>query len=121
EARGQALAVADEALLLAEKTGERMSEASLRRIRAEILFGLGRAGDGRCELERALQLARQQNAKLEELRIAAAMTHHAASAGEANMAGQVLRGIYATFDEGHALPDLRAARGQLEYLGLLRS
>jgi tetratricopeptide (TPR) repeat protein len=118
EAPGQALAVADEAILLAEKTGERMSEAGLRRIRAEILFELGRAGDGRCELEKALELARRQNARLEELRIAAAMTRRAAGTEESDPAGQVLWRIYAAFDEGHSLPDLLAARDELEKLGL---
>jgi tetratricopeptide (TPR) repeat protein len=118
ESRGQALAVADEAVLLAEKTGERMSEAGLRRIRAEILFELGRAGDGQRELEKALQVARKQSARLEALRIATAMARHAAGAGEADSAGRVLRGIYAAFDEGHSLPDLSAARDQLEKLGL---
>jgi tetratricopeptide (TPR) repeat protein len=120
EARGQALAVADEAVLLAERTGERMSEAGLRRIRAEILFELGRAGDGQRELERALRLSQRQHARLEELRIATAMSRHAASVEEADRAGRVLRGIYAVFDEGHSLPDLCAARDQLERLGLPR-
>jgi tetratricopeptide (TPR) repeat protein len=118
EARGQALAVADEAVLLAERTGERMSEASLRRIRAEIFFELGHSADGQRELERALRLAQQQNARIEELRIATAMSRHAANAGEADKAGQALRRIYGAFDEGHNLPDLRAARDQLERLGL---
>jgi tetratricopeptide (TPR) repeat protein len=118
EARGQALAVADEAVLLAEKTGERMSEAGLRRIRAEILFELGRAGDGQRELERAMQVARKQSARLEALRIATVMSRHAASAGEADRASQVLRQIYGAFDEGQSLPDLRAARDQLERLGI---
>jgi tetratricopeptide (TPR) repeat protein len=116
DARGQALAAADEAVLLAEKTGERMSEASLRRVRAEILFELGRAADGERELERALRLAQRQNARLEELRIATAMACRAAGAGAANRAGEVLRAIYATFDEGNGLPDLRAARDQLDKL-----
>jgi predicted ATPase len=118
EAHGQALAVADEAVLLAEKTGERMSEASLFRIRAEILFELGRAGDGQRGLERALRVAQRQNARLEELRIAASMLRRAASAEEADRAGQVLRRIYGAFKEGHSLPDLRAARDELEKLGL---
>jgi tetratricopeptide (TPR) repeat protein len=118
DARGEALAAADEAVLLAERTGERMSEASLRRVRAEILFELGRAGEGQRELERALRQAQQQNAMLEELRITTAISRRSAGAQEAVRAGQVLREIYTAFNEGHSLPDLRAARDELERLGL---
>jgi tetratricopeptide (TPR) repeat protein len=118
EAHGQALAVADEAALLAEKTCERMSEAGLRRIRADILFELGRRGDGRRELETALRLARRQSTRLEELRIATAMVRHSAGVEDAEAAGRALREVYATFGEGRGLPDLRAARDQLEHLGL---
>jgi tetratricopeptide (TPR) repeat protein len=120
EARGQALAIADEAVILAEKTGERMSEAGLRRVRAEILFELGRSSDGRDELKRALQVARQQSARLEELRIATAMAGYAADAEEADEAGWVLQRVYATFEEGHGLPDLLAARDRLAHLKLSR-
>jgi tetratricopeptide (TPR) repeat protein len=112
-ARGEALEVAQEAVDLAEMTGERWAEAGLRRIRAEILFELECRRDGWKELTMALALARRQCARLEELRVATAMTRHAGCKEEAGTARSALRAVYAAFDEGIDLPDLRAARQQL--------
>jgi hypothetical protein len=42
-----------------------------------------------------------------------AMIRHATSRDDAALARRVLEEVYATFDEGHALPDLQAARNLL--------
>jgi tetratricopeptide (TPR) repeat protein len=109
-ARGEALEVAQEAVHLAEVTGERWAEAGLRRVRAEILFELECPRDGWIELTTALALARRQCARLEELRVATAMTRYAGGKEEAATARSALRAVYEAFDEGLDLPDLRAAR-----------
>jgi tetratricopeptide (TPR) repeat protein len=112
-ARGEALEATQDAVHLAEATGEKWAEAGLRRIRAEILFELDCPRDGWGELTTALALARRQCARLEELRVATAMTRHCSSKEEAGIARLALRAVYASFDEGFDLADLRAAREQL--------
>jgi class 3 adenylate cyclase/tetratricopeptide (TPR) repeat protein len=121
DAYAQALMVADEALSLAEKTGEKWSEAGVRRIRAEALLKSGRTREGQRELQSALAVARRQFARLEELRVATAMARHAVDEEELVAASQALGAVLATFEEGLDLPDLRAARDQLALLNLPRS
>jgi tetratricopeptide (TPR) repeat protein len=114
---GHAMTILDEALSTAEAGGEKQSLAAIHRVRGEILLSLGRRREARGALDSALEIARRQGARFEELRAAIAMVRHAADSGRAN-ARQVLMEAYSKFEEGHSLPDLQVA-GDL--LGLDRT
>ena len=66
----EAYRLLDEALRFAETTGERRADASLHRLYGELLVAAGRHDDGRRALMRALEVARLQGARGEELRVA---------------------------------------------------
>jgi tetratricopeptide (TPR) repeat protein len=104
----QAMTILDEAVSIAEAGGEKQSLAAIHRLRGEVLFSLGRSREARHALDCALEIARRQGAQLEELRVAIAMVRHAAGSHIAD-ARQVLVNVYSKFEEGHTLPDLRAA------------
>jgi tetratricopeptide (TPR) repeat protein len=112
-----AMTLLDEAVSMAEAGGEKQSLAAIHRLRGEILFSLGRSGEARRALGRALEIARRQEARFEELRVAIAMVRRAPESDRAD-ARQVLMNIYSKFEEGHTLPDLRAAS---DLLGLNRT
>jgi hypothetical protein len=98
----------DQAVSTAEAGGEKQSLVAIYRVRGEILFDLGRGDEAQRALSRALEIARHQEARFEELRVAIAMVRHAPQSESAD-ARQVLTSVHAKFEEGHALPDLRAA------------
>jgi tetratricopeptide (TPR) repeat protein len=112
---GQAIATLNEALSTAEAGGEKQSLATIHRLRGEVLFSLGQSREARHALSRALEIARRQGARLEELRAAMVLARHAVGL-DSEDSRQVLMSVYSTFEEGHTLPDLRAARDLL-YLG----
>ncbi len=68
----RALAEVDGAIAMADITAERQSEVGIRRLRYEILKGLGRKDEAEAELERTLALAKQQGTLAELGRLAEA-------------------------------------------------
>jgi len=67
---------------------------------------------------KALQIARQQQAKSLELRAAMSLARLWKRQGQEAEARQLLREIYGWFTEGFDTADLQDARGLLETLGL---
>jgi class 3 adenylate cyclase/tetratricopeptide (TPR) repeat protein len=63
-----ALLLADEAIAIAARTGEGRADSALHRLRGELLFAVGKKGDGEQSLLTALQVARSQQARAEERR-----------------------------------------------------
>jgi DNA-binding SARP family transcriptional activator len=104
----RALATLDDAMSAAEAGGEKQSLAAVHRLRGEILFSLGRDGEARDALGCALEIARGQQARLEELRAAIALVRQAPDSNR-GAALQALINVYSRFEEGHTLPDLCAA------------
>jgi class 3 adenylate cyclase/tetratricopeptide (TPR) repeat protein len=64
----QALVLAEQALATAARTGERRVDAALHRLRGELLFTVGRKGEGHNELQLSLGVARSQGARAEQAR-----------------------------------------------------
>ena len=62
----EALSLLDQAIEMAARTGERRADASLHRLRGEILFAVGKQSEGKQELLNALEVARLQGVRAEE-------------------------------------------------------
>jgi len=127
------LAVATEALALAERTGECMHQAELYRLRGELLPNGGardarRAPPGKTHgvahatatveacFEAALAVARRQAALSLELRAATSLGRWWQRHGRARAARAMLAEIYGRFTEGRDTGDLREARALLAEL-----
>jgi tetratricopeptide (TPR) repeat protein len=67
----RALALLDEALVIAARTGERRAEPSLYRLRGELLAAAGKRARGMEALQQSLSVARSQHCKADEARTAA--------------------------------------------------
>ena len=109
----------DEALAEVERTGERLYEAMLHCIKGEVLLAQG--GDGAepqaetC-FQRAIGVARQQQARSWELRATMSLCRLWQEQGQQEDAHHMLTEIYDWFTEGFDTPDLREARALLEEL-----
>src|SRR5262249_20295370 len=113
------LGALDEAILLAERTEERAFEAELHRLRGELLLALRADGEAVRELERALMIARRQQARLWELRAATSLARAWHRQGRNVEARQLLAPVYERFREGQALADLHNAQALLDACGPL--
>jgi class 3 adenylate cyclase/tetratricopeptide (TPR) repeat protein len=107
----------DEAIQMAEATSERFFEAELYRLRGKILLSLGKKGEAEAELQRAVTIARQQQARWWELRAATDLARHWHDEGRYVEANSLLQPIYAWFVEGFDTPDLKDAQALLNRLG----
>ena len=110
------LGLLDEAVQMAEATSERFFEAELYRLRGRILLSLGKKREAEAELQRALTIARQQQAHWWELRAAADLARHWHDEGRYVEANSLLQPIYTWFVEGFDTPDLKDAKALLDKL-----
>ena len=111
------LGLLDEAVQMAEATSEKFFEAELYRLRGKILLSLGKKGEAEAELQRALTIARQQQARWWELRAATNLARHWHDEGRYVEANSLLQPIYTWFVEGFDTPDLKNAKSLLDKLG----
>jgi len=110
------LALLDEAIQVAEMTNERFFEAELYRLRGEFLFVVGRRAEAEAELQRALTIARQQQARWWELRAAKSLAKHWHEEGKNVEAYSLLQPVYSWFVEGLDTQDLKDAKALLDEL-----
>jgi len=112
----EGLAVLLEALAIVDKTGERYWEAEVNRRKGELL--LIQQGQKMEEAEacfqKALDIARRQEAKSLELRAAMSLSRLWQQQGKRDEARQVLGDIYGWFTEGFDTADLKEAKALLE-------
>jgi predicted ATPase len=103
----ESMELLNEALELAEKTGEGLYAAELHRLRGEVLLADG-AADGRAEADfrQALAIARAQETRSLELRAALSLARLHQRRGEPSEARQVLAPAYNWFHEGFQTPDV---------------
>lgn len=106
-----------EALAIAYSTGEQHFVAELTRRGAALLAASNRPDEARAQLQRALAIARQQGARLYELRAACDLARLWADRGERAKAADLLAPIHATFTDGFDTPDLVDASTLLDALG----
>jgi class 3 adenylate cyclase len=115
--RDEALAVVTDALERPDKPENRLGISELHRIRAELFRDGSDPARAVSELQTAIRLAREQQAKLLELRAALGLAKLWRAAGARGAALELVEPLYAWFREGFDEADLVAARDLLAALG----
>ena len=110
--RDAARALLARAAELAQMAGERWCVPEIMRLQAR--FSAADANESAAMLGEALAVAREQHAKLWELRAAADLARLLAARGERDAARHLLAPVCAWFTEGLNSPDLLAARRVLD-------
>jgi adenylate cyclase len=114
----EALAVLKESIALVERTGERLYEAELYRIRGEtLLAAAGEKDANQCAADdfgKAHEIARNQGVRSLELRAALSLTRLEQRLGNSQAARRLLVDVYGSFTEGLHTPDLRDAKALLD-------
>ena len=107
-----ALTALDDGLALSACTGETWSDAELHRRKGELLLGSreGTRIQAEQELLQAIDIARDQEAKLFELRAATSLAHLWTNQGRQADACELLTPIYGWFGKSVDMRDLREAR-----------
>src|SRR6516162_5308693 len=109
----EAVTLLDEALQMADRTGERWFEAELNRHKGRLLLRQGRIHAAKELYHRALAFAREQQAKLWELRAATNLARLRRDRGQRVKARDLLAPVYGWFTEGFDTPDLKDAKALL--------
>jgi predicted ATPase len=107
-----------EATKAVEKTKETWFEAEINRIAGEIALKSPERNTGKAEdyFERALAVARQQQAKSWELRAAMSLARLWRDQGKVQQARELLAPVYGWFTEGFDTRDLKEAKALLDAL-----
>ena len=99
-----------EALRLAETTHEEFTKAETLRLRGELLIQTGDKVGAEASYRDSIALAREQGAKLFELRAATSLARLWCEQGKSKDAQELLAPIYDWFTEGGNAPDLKEAK-----------
>ena len=107
-----------EAMTAAQITKERWYEADIHRIAGEIALGAAERDPIKAQsyFERALAVARQQQAKSWELRAAMSLARLWRDQGKPQQARELLAPVYGWFTEGFDTRDLKEAKALLDEL-----
>jgi class 3 adenylate cyclase/predicted ATPase len=112
----EALALLDDALRSAERTGERRFAAELNRHKGRLLLRQGHSEAAEELYRKALSIAQEQGAKLWELRAAASLARLRRDQGRGAEARDLLAPVYGWFTEGFHTADLKQAKALLDEL-----
>jgi predicted ATPase len=115
----EALTQLGDALQIIERTAERWLEAELYRHKGQLLLQQGYSEAAEELYRRALSIAREQEAKLWELRAAVSLARLRRDQGREAEARELLAPVYGWFTEGFDTQDLKEAKALLD--GLNRS
>ena len=105
----------DQAFQLVERTGERWFAAELDRQKGQLLLRQGNPEAAEELYCKALGIAREQEAKMWELRAAASLARLWRDQGRRAAARDLLAPVYGWFTEGFA-PDLKEAKAVIDEL-----
>jgi predicted ATPase len=105
----------DTALTVSSKTGEVWLDAELHRIKGEILLGTAPrlAAQGEKHLKQSIEIARNQTAKLWELRASASLARYWSATGRDSAARALLEPVLNSFGQGTDAPDFSDAKNVL--------
>jgi adenylate cyclase len=114
----EAMRAVDRGIQYVAETGEGMGEAELHRLKGVLLLRMkeGEPSQGETWLLRALEIARRQESRSMELRIATDLARLWQSQGKAGEARDLLAPIRGWFTEGFDTPNLKDAKALLEAL-----
>jgi class 3 adenylate cyclase/predicted ATPase len=112
----EALNLSLDALAKAENTAARWFKAELHRLTGEFLIANSDRNEGARYLHRALTVAREQNAKMWELRASTSLARLWRDQGKRTEARDLLVPVYGWFTEGFDTPDLKEAKALLDLL-----
>ena len=112
----EALILLDNALEVVERIGERWLEAELHRNKGQLLLRQEHTEAAEELFRNALDIAREQEAKLWELRAAASLARLSRDQGRRAEARHLLAPVYGWFTEGFDTPDLKDAKALLDEL-----
>jgi predicted ATPase len=107
-------------MTLIETTKERWFEAEVNRVAGEIALRSPEADTARAQayFERALAVARQQQAKSWELRAVMSLARLWRDQGKVRQARELLAPVYGWFTEGFDTRDLKEAKALLQELAV---
>jgi predicted ATPase len=108
-----------EAMVASEASKESWCDADIHRLAGDIVLLSGETDTAKAEayFERALAIARQQQAKSFELRAAMSLARLWRGQGKQDAARSLLGPLHGWFTEGFDTPDLREAKALLDELG----
>jgi class 3 adenylate cyclase/predicted ATPase len=112
----EAVTQLDNALQIVEKTGERWLETELYRHKGQLLLRQGHSEAAEELYRQALSIAKEQEAKLWELRAAVGLARLCRDQGRRFEAHDFLASVYGWFTEGFNTQDLKGAKGLLDEL-----
>jgi predicted ATPase len=112
----EAVAHLNEALQMAERTGERWFSAELNRHKGQLVLRQGHPEAAEELYRKALSIAVEQEAKLWELRAAVSLARLCRDQGRHAEARDLLAPVYGWFTEGFDTPDLKEAKALLDEL-----
>ena len=112
----ESLVLVNEALQIAERTGELWFAAELNRHKGQLLLRQGHTEAAEKFYRNALRIAEEQGARLWELRSAVSIARLRRDQGRRAEARDLLAPVYSWFTEGFATPDLQEAKSLLDEL-----
>ncbi len=114
----QAIVMLDDQRVRIQRSGERLDETELCRVKGELLIARDGPGsiDGESCLRKAIEIAQRQAAKWWELRATVSLARMLASEGRGDEARAMLAEIYGQFTEGFDTADLKDAKALLDSL-----
>ena len=119
EKADEGFATVSKALEMTERTGSRLMDPELYRLKGELLLlsrGPGPEPDAEVAFRHAIEIARRQNTKSWELRASASLARLLSRQGKRNEARQTLAALFGWFTEGFDTRDLKEAKALLEEL-----
>lgn len=111
-----ALSVLNESHEIMNRTDQRFYEPEVHRWRGKILAAIGREDEAVSAFLAAIAIAEKQSSRSWQLRATTSLAELDKALGRNAVAREKLQAIYETFDEGHDLPDLVAAKALLDQL-----
>jgi predicted ATPase len=110
------MTLVNEALQIAERTGERWFLSELNRLKGQLLLRQRHTETAEELYRKALSVAQEQNAKLWELRAATSLARLRREQGRRTEARDLLAPVYDWFTEGFETADLKEAKAVLDEL-----
>jgi predicted ATPase len=112
----EALTLLDDALRIADRTGEHWFAAELNRHKGQALLRQGQFEAAENLYRKAFSIAKEQGAKLWELRVAVSLARLRRGQGRHAEARDLLAPVYGWFTEGFDTADLQEAKTLLDEL-----